>query len=962
MRLSNIERIIVARACHEEELLITERNVKESMKMKKRMNELEMQNKKGWSIRVQQCKCSSPRENTDAEDGQISKDDAEIDNDVAGASHDKVKITKIHDSQPVSDHEQSCHVQPESIKSTYVDDQIDSNIIFDDTDMEDNSGNVEHDTSAHDQHRAKMESLMRNVQLEAAKTHKINAEKEDKYLNDIIQLQAKNKDLENIVCNMGKSSQTLRMFTNEQSLYQENIRKLGLGYKDPCFLKQAVACNPKLYNAYDLRDENVQLHVHDTEDILEDAEESRLKMKEKLDDVSPPMNISSISEAMQPTLRRCLKRACNQISYLETHTQEVGLKNPYPICDYCGGSHEADECKQTNRSEQVCLSGGDIYDDPSLLRFYQNDDTQPWGNSKRKEKGEDGPEWIIRSKFEDELANFMLEKKSHAKGIGISTQDPHFPASLRPSTNDFTERETEKEGTEGAEPSMIKEPASRPSILYQPSKSSNLPFPSRLKKQKKDDEDERLLLIFKQIHINLPFLEAMIHMPKGTKVLKDLLSHKEKLEKPTSLVKLSEECSTIIQRSLPQKEGDPGSFTLPCLIRPLAVKNALADLGASINLMPHSLFRQLRISKLKPTQMSIQLANRSIKYPIGVCENLVVKISKFIFPVDFVVLEMDKDELVPIILGLPFLAMARAVIDVHEGKLSLKVRSKTVTFNIRKSMKSKHSRNNYLYCVNHTAKLVQEQWVDTVNHDGKWTKEEEEEDFNEVLAVSFYPRTYPWVSLVQIVPKKGGMTVVKNEKDELIPQRTVTGWRVCIDYRKLNNATRKDHFPLSFIDQMLERLAGHEYYCFLDGFSGYFQIPIAPEDQEKTMFTCPYGTFAYKRMPFGLCNAPATFQRYMAAIFHELIEDSMEEFMDDFSVFGRSFDHCLKNLEKILKRCDETNLVLNWEKGHFMVKEEIILGHKVSGSGIEVDNVTPRQGEKARRNENGYHHNTMVSI
>ncbi|GKB04809.1 putative nucleotidyltransferase, ribonuclease H [Tanacetum coccineum] len=194
-----------------------------------------------------------------------------------------------------------------------------------------------------------------------------------------------------------------------------------------------------------------------------------------------------------------------------------------------------------------------------------------------------------------------------------------------------------------------------------------------------------------------------------------------------------------------------------------------------------------------------------------------------------------------------------------------------------------------------------------------------------------------WVSPVQVVPKKGWMTVVNNKKDELIPQWTVTGWRVCIDYRKLNNATRKDHFPLPFIDQMLERLAGHEYYCFLDGFSGYFQIPIAPEDQEKTTFTCPYGTFAYKRMPFGLCNAPATFQRCMTAIFHELIEDSMEVFMDDFSVFGSSFDHCLKNLEKMLKRCEETNLVLNWEKCHFMVKEGIVLGHKVSGSGIEVD-------------------------
>ncbi|GKA74374.1 reverse transcriptase domain-containing protein, partial [Tanacetum coccineum] len=114
----------------------------------------------------------------------------------------------------------------------------------------------------------------------------------------------------------------------------------------------------------------------------------------------------------------------------------------------------------------------------------------------------------------------------------------------------------------------------------------------------------------------------------------------------------------------------------------------------------------------------------------------------------------------------------------------------------------------------------------------------------------------PWVSPVRCVPKKGGITVVANEENELILTRLVTGWRVCIDYRKLNEATRKDHFPFPFMDQMLERLARNEFYCFQDGFSGYFQIPIDPHDQEKTTFPCLYGTFAYRRMPFGLCNAP----------------------------------------------------------------------------------------------------------
>ncbi|GKE15955.1 reverse transcriptase domain-containing protein, partial [Tanacetum coccineum] len=172
----------------------------------------------------------------------------------------------------------------------------------------------------------------------------------------------------------------------------------------------------------------------------------------------------------------------------------------------------------------------------------------------------------------------------------------------------------------------------------------------------------------------------------------------------------------------------------------------------------------------------------------------------------------------------------------------------------------------------------------------------------------------PWVSPVHCVPKKGGITVVENEDNELIPTRLVTGWRVCIDYRKLNDATRKDHFPLPFMDQMLERLAGNEYYCFLDGFSGYFQIPIDPQDQEKTIFTCPYGMFAYRRMPFDLCNAPSTFQRCMMGIFHDMIEETMEVFMDNFSVFGDSFSSRLSYLDKMLKRCEDTNLVLNWEK------------------------------------------------
>ena len=172
------------------------------------------------------------------------------------------------------------------------------------------------------------------------------------------------------------------------------------------------------------------------------------------------------------------------------------------------------------------------------------------------------------------------------------------------------------------------------------------------------------------------------------------------------------------------------------------------------------------------------------------------------------------------------------------------------------------------------------------------------EEIQKLLEVGFiYPiLNNEWVSPLMIVPKKNGK------------------WRVCVDYRELNKATQKDHFPLSFINQVLDTLYGKNLFSFLDGFSGYNQIQIAPEDKDKTTFTCPWGTFAYKVLPFGLCNAPTTFQRAMIGVFSELVNDSMEIFMDDFTPYGKDFEETLKNLEKVLTRCEQTQLSLSTEK------------------------------------------------
>nr|GEZ29993.1 DNA-directed DNA polymerase [Tanacetum cinerariifolium] len=476
-------------------------------------------------------------------------------------------------------------------------------------------------------------------------------------------------------------------------------------------------------------------------------------------------------------------------------------------------------------------------------------------------------------------------------------------------------------------------------------------------------------------------------------------------------IPLNENCSAMLLKKLPKKLGDPGKFLIQCDFPRMDVCHALADLCASINLMPLSIWKKISLPELTPTQMTLELADRSITRPKGVTENVFVKVGKFHFPTDFIVVDFKADPCVPLILRRSFLRTDRALIDVYGEEVTLWVNDEASTFNLNQTTrysstcddlwKSHLDFKPILFDSSHTltpfegsdfileeieAYLKDESISPKINHvdylkqgevvkakssieeplklelkdlpshleyaylEGidklpviiaKDLKVDEKEALLKVLKShkreiawkttdikGIDPQFYThkilmeedinplckvkdgltqkfmslWVSPIHCVPKKGEIIVVENENNELIPTWFVTRWRVCIDYRKLNDATRKDHFPLPFMDQMLERLAGSEFYCFLDGFFGYIQIPINPPDQEKTTFTCPYGTFAYRRMPFGLCNAPGTFQRYT-----------------------------------MLQMCENTNLVLNWEKCHFMVKEGIFLGHKTSKNRLEVN-------------------------
>nr|GEY84943.1 reverse transcriptase domain-containing protein [Tanacetum cinerariifolium] len=387
---------------------------------------------------------------------------------------------------------------------------------------------------------------------------------------------------------------------------------------------------------------------------------------------------------------------------------------------------------------------------------------------------------------------------------------------------------------------------------------------------------------------------------KFASTLKALIGNKEKLSE-MDRTPMNEHCSAIILNKLPKKLGDPRKFLIPCEFP--GMDECLAHEAITYNLdqtSRHSAnYDQMTANKIDVTD---EACKEYLQEVLGYSD---VTTSGSPTPSDDPIDELKA------------------------------CGAKT----IKSSIDEPPEGINPEFCTHKI--LMEEDYKPTVQNQRRVNPKIHDvikKEVEKLLDVGLiYPIfDSPWVSPVHCVPKKGGFTVVTNEENELIPTRLVTGWRVCIDYRKLNEATRKDHFPLPFMDQMLERLAGNEYYCFLDGFSGYFQIPIDPRDQEKTTFTYPYGTFAYCRMPFGLCNAPGTFQRCMLAIFHDMVEKTMEVFMDNFSVFGNSFENCLSRLDNMLQRCEDNRLCLNWEKSHFMVKKGIVLGHKISKNGIEV--------------------------
>jgi len=234
-----------------------------------------------------------------------------------------------------------------------------------------------------------------------------------------------------------------------------------------------------------------------------------------------------------------------------------------------------------------------------------------------------------------------------------------------------------------------------------------LPYPHLAKKKKEEEgQFKKFMELFSQLHVNIPFSQALDQMPVYAKFMKELLTGRRRPKDDENIV-LSENCSAILQKKLPPKLKDPGAFTIPCTIVKVDVGKALCDLGASINLMPLSMMKKLNCGEPKPTRMTLTLADRSISYPFGVLEDVLVKVNDLVFPATFVILDMAEDEDMPVLLGRPFLATGRALIDVERGELMLRFQDDQVSFNIFEAMKHR-TENPQCYRVDVVDEIVED--------------------------------------------------------------------------------------------------------------------------------------------------------------------------------------------------------------------------------------------------------------
>nr|GEZ46316.1 reverse transcriptase domain-containing protein [Tanacetum cinerariifolium] len=502
--------------------------------------------------------------------------------------------------------------------------------------------------------------------------------------------------------------------------------------------------------------------------------------------------------------------------------------------------------------------------------------------------------------------NTIINPKEELNGITTSSrtayQGPMIPTTSS-SLHPVVERESEvtkdtvypsnNESTQDVQPSVVQteslilnskrvvapiiEPIATPVSAPKPNQIPSIPYPSRLHDQKlhdkTNDQREKFFQIFKDLNLNISFANALILMPKFGPSIKSLLTN---MDKHCELARtpLDEHCSAVLLKKSLEKLGDPDKFLILCDFLGMAKCLALADLSASINLMPLSVWNKLSLPDLSPTCMTLELADRSISRLVGVVEDVFIKLGTFYFLADFVVVDFNADPRIVSTTSSTLTPFRNTDFLLEEVDAFLALEDDPTSLKVDQSYELK-------ICEAKTDKSLIDEPPEVQLKDLPPYLEYVFLEGDDKLPVII---AKDWVFRRKPLSKR----FLSHTSEPLLGNSLIL---------RLNEATRKDHFPLPFMDQMLKRLARNEYYCILDSFLGYFQISIDLKDQENTTFTCPCGTFSYRRMPFGLCIAT----------------------------------------ERILKKCEDTNLCLNWEKRHLMVKEGIVLGHKISKNGIEVD-------------------------
>nr|GEW17039.1 DNA-directed DNA polymerase [Tanacetum cinerariifolium] len=465
------------------------------------------------------------------------------------------------------------------------------------------------------------------------------------------------------------------------------------------------------------------------------------------------------------------------------------------------------------------------------------------------------------------LPNPKGEMKVVTTHSGLAYEGPSIPTNspLEKVVERETKERTNKEhpscqgSTAHIQPPVVPISILEPDVSKSQSKP-NIPYPSRLNDQKlcekATNQMEKFFQIFHDLHFDVSFADALLLIPKFASTIKSLLTNKDKLFE-LAKVPLNENCLAMLFKKLHEKLGDPGKFLIPCDFPGIDVCHALADLDASINLMPLSIWKKLSLPELTLTRTTLELADRSITRPKGVTEDYNSKSSNPTLVSNPSFSEEIKSEFCkePIVKSSSPTLTPFGESDFFLEEIKDFLNDESIPTGIEDSFYDLEGDILYL------EKLLNEDPFQLPPMDLKQAEETKGKSSIEEppeLELKELPSHLEYAFLEET--DKLPVIIAKDLKD-------VEKEALLKVLKKLNDDTRKDHFSLPFMDQMLERLAGNEFYCFLDGFSRYFQILIDPQDQEKTTFTCPYGTFAYRRMPFGLCNAPGTLQRHKISKF-----------------------------------------------------------------------------------------------